>query len=157
MFLIRRAALTDVAALVELRVAFLEEVARRQVGRLEVPSSTLREVTYQYFLDRMPGGDFLAWLAETEERIVGTSGLVFFQRPPTLRSLSGLDAYVMNMYTVPEWRGIGVASALLQQTIDHARAMGAKRIWLHATEDGRRLYEKAGFTHVHDEMEMILE
>jgi GNAT superfamily N-acetyltransferase len=60
----------------------------------------------------------------------------------------------MNMYTVPAWRGHGLASATLQEMITYAKRMGARRIWLHATPAGRPVYEKAGFVLRQSEMEL---
>jgi GNAT superfamily N-acetyltransferase len=156
MFEIRQAGLADMEAFADLRVLFLEEVAQGW-GMRDLPDlSVAREAISHYLLAHMPQGDFLAWLAEAEGRIIGTSALAYFQKPPTFKNLTGLEAYVLNMYTLPEWRGRGVASALLQCALDHARASGAKRVWLHATADGRPLYEKVGFVGARDEMELIL-
>ncbi len=62
---------------------------------------------------------------------------------------------VKNIYTVPSWRGKGVAMALLREIISYVKKTDARRIWLHATEDGKRLYEKVGFVSTTDEMELI--
>lgn len=88
-------------------------------------------------------------------QIVATSGLVFFQRPPYNGNFSGLEAYVMNVYTIPMWRGQGIGTALLKEIINFVRATEAKRLWLHATEDGKRIYEKLGFVSTSKEMEMV--
>lgn len=83
------------------------------------------------------------------------SGLLFFERPPTAGNLSGVDAYVMNMYTVPEWRGQGLAGALLRELIAHVRATPARRIWLHASAAGRPVYEAQGFVPKSSAMELV--
>ncbi|HLK58232.1 MAG TPA: GNAT family N-acetyltransferase [Chthonomonadaceae bacterium] len=156
MFEIRQADLADMEVLADLRVAFLQEVAQA-AGQRDLPDpSVARAAIYQYLLAHMPKGDFLGWVAEAEGRIVGTSGLAYFRKPPTFKNLTGLDAYVMSMYTLPAWRGRGVARTLLQCAIAHARASGAKRVWLHATANGRPLYEKVGFVGTDDEMELYL-
>jgi GNAT superfamily N-acetyltransferase len=62
----------------------------------------------------------------------------------------------MNMYTLPAWRGRGVATTLLTHVISYVRTTPCDRIWLHATAQGRPLYEKAGFAATHEEMEMLL-
>ncbi|OYE00485.1 hypothetical protein CDG79_34875 [Nostoc sp. 'Peltigera membranacea cyanobiont' 232] len=103
----------------------------------------------------MPSGEFLAWVAEVDSQIVATSGLVFFQRPPYNGNLSGLEAYIMNVYTIPMWRGLGIATALLKEIISFVRATEAKRLWLHATEDGKPMYEKFGFVLTSKEMEIV--
>ncbi|MEJ6484591.1 GNAT family N-acetyltransferase [Nostoc punctiforme UO1] len=48
--------------------------------------------------------------------------------------LSGLEAYIMNVYTIPMWRGQGIATALLKEIICFVREIEAKRLWLHFTE-----------------------
>ncbi|MBD2524509.1 GNAT family N-acetyltransferase [Nostoc sp. FACHB-133] len=32
-------------------------------------------------------------------------------------NLSGLEAYILNVYTIPMWRGQGIATALLKEII----------------------------------------
>jgi GNAT superfamily N-acetyltransferase len=87
----------------------------------------------------------LVWVAEAEGTIVASSGLIFFQKPPSERNLTGLEAYVLNMYTVPAWRRQGIASKLLQTLMACAKQRQAHRIWMYATPDGRAIYERAGF------------
>lgn len=119
---------------------------------------TLREATRQYLLEALPAGQFLAWVAEAAGKIVATSGLIFFQKPPSEQNLTGLEAYILNMYTLPAWRGQGLARRLLQVLLDAARARQAHRIWPYATPDGQPLYAKAGFVPRHRknlEMELL--
>jgi ribosomal protein S18 acetylase RimI-like enzyme len=59
------------------------------------------------------------------------------------------DAYLEELYVVPELRGRGTGRALLEAAIEHARQRGAARIDLNTGEDdlvARRLYERFGFT-----------
>jgi len=83
-------------------------------------------------------------------------GFVLFRRPPYPKSLSGVDAYIMNMFTVPEWRGKGIGGDLLDHCIQYCKDNGVGRIWLHASEAGRSLYIKKGFVDKKSEMELIL-
>jgi ribosomal protein S18 acetylase RimI-like enzyme len=55
---------------------------------------------------------------------------------------------VWGMWSAPEARGRGHASALLAWLVEHARARGVTTVELHVTEgndDARRLYEQRGF------------
>ncbi|WP_375475068.1 GNAT family N-acetyltransferase [uncultured Nostoc sp.] len=61
----------------------------------------------------------------------------------------------MNVYTIPMWRGQGIATALLKEIISFVRATEAKHLWLHTTEDGKRIYEKLGFVSTSKEMEIF--
>ncbi|MDZ8258293.1 GNAT family N-acetyltransferase [Nostoc sp. ChiQUE01b] len=152
MFNLRQANLQELEALIQLRLELL-----RETGNIKADSDTanLAEATRKYVGEKMPSGEFLAWVAEVDSQIVATSGLVFFQRPPYNGNLSGLEAYVMNVYTIPMWRGQGIATALLKEIISFVRTTEAKRLWLHATEDGKRIYEKLGFVSTSKEMEIF--
>jgi ribosomal protein S18 acetylase RimI-like enzyme len=60
-----------------------------------------------------------------------------------------LDAYLEELYIVPERRGRGVGRALLEAAMEHARQRGAARIDLNTSVNdiaARALYESAGFT-----------
>jgi ribosomal protein S18 acetylase RimI-like enzyme len=66
------------------------------------------------------------------------------------RSLWGpaLEAYLAELYVVPDRRGQGIGRALLEACVDTARERGADYMDLTTTEDdvaARRLYESAGF------------
>lgn len=152
MFNLRQANLQDLEALIQLRLQLL-----REAGDIKGDSDTtnLAEATRKYLGEKMPLGEFLAWVAEVDNQIVATNGLVFFQRPPYNGNLSGLEAYVMNVYTIPMWRGQGIATALLKEIISFVRTTEVKRLWLHTTEDGKRIYDQLGFVSTSKEMEIL--
>lgn len=152
MFNLRRANLGDLEALVNLRLDLVREVDDIQN---DTDTAAIAEAIRKYLLDKMPQGEFLAWVAEVENQIVATSGLVLFTRPPYYGNFLGLEAYVMNVYTVPVWRGQGIATALLREIISFVKQTKAKRIWLHASKDGKPLYEKLGFVSTTKEMEIV--
>ena len=59
------------------------------------------------------------------------------------------DAYVQELYVVPERRGEGLGRALLEAALAAARVAGATHVDLNTSEDDREaisLYESSGFT-----------
>ena len=60
----------------------------------------------------------------------------------------------MNMYTNPAYRRKGIAYQTLNLLVADAKNKGIDAISLEATEMGRPLYEKFGFTGMNDEMEL---
>jgi ribosomal protein S18 acetylase RimI-like enzyme len=91
------------------------------------------------------GRDFFAWVAELDGEPVASAGLMWFPHPPGPINPAGLEAYVLNVYTRPEARRMGLARELMTHVVEEARARGVRRIWLRASDDGRPLYEAMGF------------
>lgn len=78
----------------------------------------------------------------------GPDGLAEIRYRPSLIT-GALDAYLEELYVVPERRGQGIGRALLEAAMDEARGRGATRMDLGTSEDdaaARALYESAGFT-----------
>ena len=55
-------------------------------------------------------------------------------------------AHLMNVYTREQYRRLGIASRMVEMLIQEARGRGVTEISLDATESGRPLYERLGFT-----------
>jgi ribosomal-protein-alanine N-acetyltransferase len=59
------------------------------------------------------------------------------------------ELHINNLAVLPEWRRLGVASALLERVLDEGARRGARRATLEvrrSNETARRLYERLGFT-----------
>lgn len=148
----RRATLDDVDVLVDFRLRFLADRAGSdRAPDEELVAKNLRE----YFAEAMPRGAFLAWLAERDGAVVATSGMVIWQIPPNNSVPTGRQAYVLNMYTVPEARRRGICTALLEKMIEEARALGLSRVHLHASQPGEGIYRRRGFVEPSD-VELLL-
>ncbi len=148
---IRKAEARDIESVVHMRLLFLHEFDR---SGNEDEAASLEASTREYVSTKLPTGEFSAWLVEAEGRPVGVGGLILWQRPPTLRNPSGLDGYVVNVYTLKEWRGQGIASALMEEIIRYATERGAMRVRLHTTDAGMPLYRKLGFELAGNYMEL---
>ncbi len=78
----------------------------------------------------------------------GPHGFALLRFRPSLWSET-LDAYLEELYVVPQRRGQGIGRALLEAALDAAREAGAGHFELGTSEDdtaARRLYESVGFT-----------
>lgn len=151
MLKIRRAEIVDIETLAKLRLDLFRELD--EISDQE-DISLLYDMTHKYFTEMLPKEEFVAWVAETESKVVGTSGLVFFRRPPYQGNLAGIEAYVLNIYTLPEWRGKGIATALVNEILAFVKTTETRRVWLHASSFGKHIYEQAGFIPTASEMEL---
>lgn len=56
------------------------------------------------------------------------------------------EAFVVHVYTEPEYRRRGFAKKLMQTIIDWCRKNNVERITLQSTHDGKSLYKDLGFS-----------
>lgn len=140
---LRQASPEDVDALLRLRLALFEEL---EPDKTREGGDALVDLTRRFLQESLPTGRFVAWLVETDAGdAVACSGLSPFDRPPSPGALEAREGYILNMYTAPAWRGRGLARAMMEALIAHARAAGYRKLWLHTSPDGRALYESLGF------------
>ncbi|MFF2587720.1 GNAT family N-acetyltransferase [Peribacillus butanolivorans] len=148
-----KASIEDIDKIVSLRLALLKELGELKSLQEE---HLMETSTREYLQKALSKNEFISYIAESNGEAISISGMVLFQRPPYLENLHGVEAYILNMYTIPEYRGKGLAKRMLKKCIDESRNSGVKRIWLHASKDGKHLYKKMGFTTKDSEMELFL-
>lgn len=148
----RKANLEDIDELVKLRMEFMKEVNGEQSLDDEMKYELLTKANTDYFKENLKLNRFIAWLAIDEDKIIGTSGLIFYSRPPSFKNPDGKTAYIMNIYTLKSYRKQGIAALLLEKVIHEALSLGYHNIALNATDMGKPLYLKRGFKEVHGEM-----
>lgn len=73
---------------------------------------------------------------------------------PTYHNKTGQKAYIMNMYTHPDYRRRGIGIRTLDLLVKEALNRGVTSITLEATAMGQPLYEKYGFIKMNHEMEL---
>ncbi len=84
-------------------------------------------------------------MGEADGTAVSTAYLAASEKPANPRFITGKTATLHNVFTYPEYRGRGYATAVLECIIRQAKAMNVSVIELSATETGRPVYEKLGF------------
>ena len=103
-----------------------------------------------YYEKSLEDGSHVAYLVYDGDLIIGTGGISFYQVMPTYHNPTGMKAYIMNMYTDPEYRRKGIAMKTLDMLVQEARGRGIHFIALEATNMGRQLYERYGFCQMED-------
>jgi GNAT superfamily N-acetyltransferase len=150
---IRRDSADDLDLLCRMRLAFLADHRGVDVESL---GEDLAAATRAVIAAGQAAGTMLSWLAEDDDRAVGLVSLLLLQMPPRPVDVRTAEGYVINMYVEPAARRGGVGRALLGACVTAARARGLRRLLLHATDDGRPLYEGVGFAPNDAWMEMPL-
>ena len=64
----------------------------------------LRPALMDYYIRHMADGTFVSWLAVDGEKIIGTSGMSFVEKPPYFGCPSGRMGLLSSMFTDPNYR-----------------------------------------------------
>ena len=148
---IRQASIDEIERLVDLRMAMFDAMGLLDEGNRE----RIRGDCCAYFEATLPSEVFRVWAAvaldadgsgiKRDGELVGSIGLVVHSIPPGPSNRVGKEGYIMNLVTLPAWRRRGIARALLEHVLGVLRSEGVPAASLHASRDGRNLYEDLGF------------
>ena len=109
------------------------------------PEVDLESALKEYYHKHMADGTFVSWLAVDGEKIIGTSGMSFVERPPYFSCPSGKTGILSSMYTDPNHRRRGIAKELLSRVVEEARNYGCGSVQITASDMGVLLYTDFGF------------
>ena len=134
----RKLTAEDLDPFIRMRIAQLrEEGATEQLD--------LVPALKDYYHRHLEDGTFVSWLAVDGEKIVGTSGMSFVEKPPYFSCPSGRIGLLSSMYTDPAYRRRGIARKLLGRVMEEARAYGCGSVQITASDMGVLLYSNFGF------------
>jgi GNAT superfamily N-acetyltransferase len=155
-FLVRLASVDDIPVITRHRAEMFSDMG-------QLPSTLYADLVTKsgaYLRQAIPAGEYTGWLAshsaEPREIIAG-AGVQRrrilphpLTRSAELRVAHGHQAIVLNVFTEKDWRRKGLAVLLMQHVLDWARGADVETLVLHASDDGRRLYEKLGFVQTNE-------
>ena len=128
----------DLDAFISMRIVQLREEGATEDIDL-VPA--LRDYYHRHLSD----GTFVSWLALDGDKIIGTSGMSFVEKPPYFGCPSGKLGLLSSMFTDPDYRRKGIAIELLGRVIKEARDYGCGAVQITASDMGTKLYSAYGF------------
>lgn len=116
--------------------------------------SRVEKETRAYYENALENGSHTAYLVFDGDVFIGAGGISYYTVMPTFHNPTGRKAYIMNMYTRPDYRRKGIAAKTLDLLIQDAKKRAVTSIGLEATDMGRKLYERYGFVSMTSEMEL---
>ena len=127
----------------------LDEFIRIRIGQLREEGATedidLKPALLDYYNRHMADGTFVSYIAVDGDKIVGTSGMSFVEKPPYFGCPSGKLGLLSSMYTDNNYRRQGIARKLLSMVVEEARAYGCGVVQITASDMGVLLYQDFGF------------
>lgn len=134
----RKLAEADLDTFMEMRMQQLQEEGAEA-------TFDLKPHLQDYYKRHLQDNTFVSWLAIDEDKIVGTSGMSFVEKPPYYSCPSGKIGLLSSMYVVKEYRRRGIAKLLLDKVVNEAKEYGCATVQITASDMGVLLYTDYGF------------
>ena len=130
----------DLDTFIQLRIAQLREEGAKD-------NFDLAPALKDYYKRHLKDGTFVSWLALDGDKIIGTSGMSFVEKPPYFGCPTGRIGLLSSMFTNPDYRRKGIAKELLHRVVEEARSYGCGTVQITASDMGVKLYTAYGFVH----------
>jgi len=147
-FRIRRATAQDAGIVAWHRARMFQDMGDVSRDAFEI----LRAKARARLKEWLDSGDYVGWLAtpaDQPEMVVGGAGVQLqpiLPRPVNASTVGeGRQGTVVNVFTEPQWRRRGIAALLIQEIITWSKDEHLDRLLLHASDEGRSVYERLGF------------
>lgn len=128
----------ELDSFIEMRIGQLREEGSRE-------NIDLKPALMDYYNRHMADGTFVSWLAVDGDKIIGTSGMSFIEKPPYFSCPNGKIGLLSSMFTVNEYRRQGIAKELLERIVNEAKEYGCGCVQITASDMGVLLYSDFGF------------
>ncbi|HET8595510.1 MAG TPA: GNAT family N-acetyltransferase [Intrasporangium sp.] len=90
--------------------------------------------THQAFIARAPGRE-----------LVGMAWVAVVPRVPRPGAVNRISADIQTVFVLPDYRGQGIGSALVQAVASYAKGLGALHVTVHSSPRAVPVYERLGF------------
>jgi GNAT superfamily N-acetyltransferase len=144
---IRQAVIDDAPIIAHHRSAMF-----RDMGDLSGDDiARLENASFIYMRQMMAERRYLGWLVERNGEVVAGAGMIISQLLPRPGAIEGgAQALICNVYCEPEHRRRGLARALITAMLEWCKRERIAKVVLHASPDGRPLYERLGFVQTNE-------
>ena len=139
---IREATPSESAIILHHRRSMFRDMGEGTVEELD----RMVEVARPWLARAMASGSYRHWLAiDDSGRVAGGGGVLLSPWPANPHDPCTERAVILNVYTEQAFRRRGVARQVMAAILAWIKAYGLRGVNLHASDEGRRLYEKLGF------------
>jgi GNAT superfamily N-acetyltransferase len=141
-YTVRAATAADLPTLLVHRRRMFEDMGLGQ----RPGSAAAAEASAAFLAQAFASATLRAWIVvDAGQRPVAGGAVYIYPWPPSPSDPSTRRAMIFNVYTEPEHRRRGLARRLMETITTWCREAGFVAVTLHASEEGRPLYEALGF------------
>lgn len=115
-------------------------------GRTDEALAPMSAAFRDWLAPRLTDGGYFGWIAVEAGAPVGGLGMMVIDWPPhPSHPTQAARGYILNVFVEPDRRGQGIAKALMELAMSEGRRRGIQYMILHATAQGRPMYEQLGW------------
>ena len=152
-YTIREGTVADTETIVRHRREMFFDMGKQNPAVLDEMAKSFRP----WLAEKVSKREYLSWFAIAEDGSVAAgAGLWLMNWPPSLRISEPWRGNILNVYTERGHRRRGLARRLVTAATEWCRANGISVAILHASDEGRPLYEALGFQPT-NELRLILD
>ena len=139
---VREALSTEAAIILHHRRSMFRDMGEGTIEELD----RMVEVAGPWLARGLADGSYRHWLAlDSVGRVAGGGGVLLCPWPANPKDPCTQRAVILNMYTEQEFRRRGIARQVMLAILAWLKQQGFRGVNLHASDQGRALYEKLGF------------
>jgi GNAT superfamily N-acetyltransferase len=151
-FTVRRATVKDAAVITAHRRAMFKEMRSASDAVLDEMAARFTP----WVEEKLTSGEYLGWFAVAQDGTIAVgAGLWLMDWPAHVVGKGQWRGNILNVYTEPRFRRLGLARHLMDVAIEWCRAHNVDTVILHASDAGRPMYEAMGFRST-NEMRIVL-
>jgi GNAT superfamily N-acetyltransferase len=139
---IRAATVVDAAMILHHRKSMFRDMGEGTANELDL----MAVMTGPWLAQALSDGSYRGWLAEDSSgRVIGGGGVLLCPWPASPKDPLLRRAIILNVYTESEFRHGGIARRIMVTILGWLKEQGFPSVALHASDEGRHLYEELGF------------
>lgn len=140
-YTIRKATIDDIDIIGHQRISMFHDMGFTDDDALGAADANFRV----WVANKLGAGLYHGWFAVVDDKVVAGAGLWLNEWLPHPFDPITVRGYILNVYTERAYRQRGIARKLVEMILDFCRERHVRVIALHASDEGRHIYESLGF------------
>jgi GNAT superfamily N-acetyltransferase len=109
----------------------------------------------EFLIEAMDNNNWHIWVVEQDKKVVSHIFIELVHKVPRPGRTTYPFAYMTNVYTLPEYRGIGIGSKLITKVNEWVKEQNYEFIIVWPSDESIEFYQRNGYSHCKEPMEKM--